>query len=89
MFLFEASGLSLFNSFKQVKHMCVVHLIIIHSDNGLLPGLRQAIIWNNAGILLIRPLGTNLSETLIEIDTFSFTNMYLNMSGKCLMATMC
>ena len=40
---------------------------MISSDNGLLPGQRQAIIWNNAGILLIGPLGTNLSEILIEI----------------------
>ena len=28
------------------------------SDNSLAPGRRQAIIWTNAGILLIRPLGT-------------------------------
>ena len=26
---------------------------------GLLPGRRQAIIWTNAGILLIGPLGAN------------------------------
>ena len=37
------------------------------SDNGLSPGWRQAIIWTNAGILLIGPLGTNFSEILIEI----------------------
>ena len=28
--------------------------------------------WNHAGLLLIWPLGTNFSEILIEIDTFSF-----------------
>ena len=33
-------------------------LSIIDSDNGLSPGRRQAIIWTNAGILLIEPLGT-------------------------------
>ena len=41
----------------RVTHICVSKLIIIGSDNGLSPGLRQAIIWNNAGILLIGPLG--------------------------------
>ena len=38
---------------------------------------RQAIIWTNAGILLIGPLGTNFSEILIEILTFSFKKMRL------------
>ena len=45
-------------------------VISIGSDNGLLPGRHQAIIWTNARILLIGPLGTNLSEILIGIDTF-------------------
>ena len=31
----------------------------------------KAIIWTNAGILLIRPLGTHFSEILIEIHVFS------------------
>ena len=48
-------------------HICVSKPIIVDSDNGLSPGLRQAIIWTNAGILLIGPLGTNFSEMLIEI----------------------
>ena len=55
--------------------------IIIGSDNGLLPDQRQAIIWTNAGILLIGPLWTNLSEILIEINTFSFKKMHLKMSS--------
>ena len=42
--------------------MCVGNLTIIGSDNGLLPGQHQAIIWINAEILLIEPLGTNFSE---------------------------
>ena len=49
----------------------------IGSDNGLSPGRRQAIIWTNAGILLIGPLATNFSEILIEILAFSFTKMRL------------
>ena len=45
---------------------------MIGSDNGLPPVRRQAIIWTNAGILLIGPLGTNFSEILIGIQTFPF-----------------
>ena len=55
----------------QVMHICVGKLTSIASDNGLSPGRRQAIIWNIAGIMLIGPLGTNCSEILIEIQTFS------------------
>ena len=43
----------------QMTHMCVGELTIIGSDNGLSPGRCQAIIWTNAGILLIRCLGKN------------------------------
>ena len=43
-----------------------------------------AIIWTSAGILLIEPLGTNFSEILIEIHTFSFKKIHFKMSsGKC------
>ena len=38
-------------------------------------GRRQAIIWTNAGILLIGPLVTNFDEVLIEIYTFLFTKI--------------
>ena len=54
---------------------------MIGSDNGLSPGRRQAIIWTNFGILLIRPLGTNFNEMLIEILTFSFMKMRLEVSS--------
>ena len=64
-----------------VTHICISELTIIGSDNGLLPGRRQAIIWNNAGLLLIEPLGTNFSEISIGIQTFSFKKMHLNMSS--------
>ena len=62
-------------------HICVGNLTIIGSDNGLSPGRRQAIILTNAGILLIGPLGTNFSEILIEIQTFSFKKMRLKVSS--------
>ena len=54
----------------QVTHICVGTNTNIGSDNGLSPGRRQAIIWTNAGILLIGPLRTNLSWILSEIHTF-------------------
>ena len=67
-----------------MTHICVGKLTIIGSDNGLSPGRRQAIIWTSVGILSSGPLGTNFSEVFIEIETFSFTKMHLNMSsGKC------
>ena len=65
----------------RVTHICVAYLTIIVSDNCLSPSRRQAIIWTNAGILLIKPLGTNFSEILIEIHSFSFTKMHLKMSS--------
>ena len=65
----------------RVTHICVGKLTIIASDNGLSPGRRQAIIWTNDGILLIGPMGTNFSEMLIEINTFSFKKMSLKVSS--------
>ena len=65
----------------RVTHICVSKLTIIGSDNGLSPGRRQAFIWTNAGIMLIGPLGTNFSEILIEIYTFSFKKMHLKLSS--------
>ena len=65
----------------RVTHICVSKLTIIGSYNGLSPSRRQAIIWTNAGILSIGPLGMNFSEILIEIDAFSFKKMHLKMSS--------
>ena len=64
-----------------MTHICVSKQTIIGSDNGLSPGRRQAIIWTNAGILLIRTLGTNFSEILSKIHAFSFKKMHFNMSS--------
>ena len=65
----------------RMMHICGDNMTIIGSDNGSSPGRRQAIIWTNAWILLIGPLGTNFSENLIEIHTFSFKKMHLKMSS--------
>ena len=59
-------------------HICVGKLTIIGSDNGLSPGRLQAITWTSDEILLIVPLGTNFSEILIGIQTFSFNKMHFN-----------
>ena len=68
----------------RVTHICVSKLTIIGSDNGLSPGQRQANIRTNARLLLIGPLGTNFSEILIAIQTFSLKKMHLKMSSaKC------
>ena len=64
--------------------ICVGNLTIIGSDNGLSPDRRQAVIWTNAGILLIQTLGTNFSQILSEIQTFSFKKMHLKMSSETL-----
>ena len=69
-----------------VMHVCVDKLTIIGSDNGLLPGRRQNIIWTSVGILLIVSLRTNFSYILIWIQTFSFKKMHLK-NVVCKMAT--
>ena len=72
------------NSLRRVMHICVSNLSIICSDNGLMPGWHQAIIWTNAGIMLIQTLASKFIEIIIEIHTFSFKKMPLEMlSGKC------
>ena len=74
-------GQHVLTHWDRVTHICVRNLTIIGSDNGLSPGRRQAITWTNVGILLIGPLGTNFSEMLIEIHTFSFKKIHLKMSS--------
>ena len=62
-------------------NICVSQLPMIGSDNGLLPGQHQAIIWTNDGILLMGPPRTNFNEILIKIHTFSFKKIYFKMSS--------
>ena len=69
------------NHWGRVMHICVSKLTIIGSDNGLSPGRRQAIIWTNDGILLIRTFWTHFSEIVSEIHTFSFKKMHFKMSS--------
>ena len=53
---------------QQSNHHCII-------------GRRQAIIWTNAGILLIEPLETNFSEIVIKIHIFSLKKTHLKMSA--------
>ena len=71
----------LLSHWGRVTHICVNRLTIIGPNNGLSPGRRHAIVWTNAGILLIGPLVTNFSEILIEIHAFLFKKMHLKMSS--------
>ena len=59
---------SVLTHWGRVTHICV-------------PERRQAIIWTNAGILLIGNLGTNFSKILIKTDTFSFNKIHLKLSS--------
>ena len=76
-----AAIMSSLTHWGRVMHICISKLTIIGLDNGLSPGRRQAIIWTNVGISLIRTLGTNFSEILGEIHSFSFSKMHLKMSS--------
>ena len=53
-------------NWSRVTHICVNELI----------SRRQVINWTNSIILLIRTSGTNFSEILSEIHTFSFKKMH-------------
>ena len=47
-----------------------VNFVCIGSDNGLSPVQHQAIIWTNADLLAIGLLVINLSEILMETETW-------------------
>ena len=75
------SDLSILTHWGRATHICVNKLTTMASNNGLSPGRHQAIIWNNAGILSFGLLGTNFTENLIEILTFSFKKMRSKVSS--------
>ena len=54
-------------------HKCVSDLTIMS------PGRQIAIIWTNAAILLIGPLGTKFNDIVFEIRKFPFKKMHLKM----------
>ena len=77
--MYVSLGFNELTHWGRETHKCFSKLTINGSDNGMSPGRHQAIIWTNAGILLIGTLGTNFSEIFIKIRTFSFTKMHLKM----------
>ena len=67
----------------RVTHICVSKLTIIGSDNGLSPGRRQAIIWTNAGILLIWTFRNKLQWNFKRYsDIFVEENAFENVIWK-------
>ena len=65
----------------RVTHICTGKLAIICSDSGLSPGWCQAIMWTNAGILLIGSLVIHASDIPIIIHTFSLKKLHLKISS--------
>ena len=55
-----------------MTHICASKLIIIGTNNALVPDGRQEISWADAGILLIQNFGTNFNENSSEIHIFEF-----------------
>ena len=69
----------------RMTHIWVSKITIIGSDNGLSPCQHQAIIWTNAGILLIGSLRTIFSENFnrnsnIFIKENAFENVIWKMA---------
>ena len=76
------SEISSLTHWGRVMNICTGNLTIVGSDNGLSPGRCQAITWTNIGIFFIGPLGTNFSEMLNEMHTFSLKNPFENVVCK-------
>ena len=64
----------------RVTHKCVSKLTIIGQDSDLSPVRHQAIIWTNAGILLIRTPWINFSAVLSKNHKYPFKKVHLKMS---------
>ena len=64
-----------------MTHICFSELTPIGSDNSLLPGQHQAIIWTNVELLWMRLQGTYFNEISTKIQTFSFNKMHLYVSS--------
>ena len=54
-----------------------VSKLIIGSDNDLSPGWRQAIIWSNAGISFMQPLGKNIKWNIYRNSYTLIKKIYL------------
>ena len=76
-----------------MTHICVNNLTIIGPDNGLSPGRHQAIIWTNAGMLLIGPEKQTSMKFYSEFIHFhsrkSISKCRLEKGGHFVSASMC
>ena len=65
-------------------YILVDKLPIIGSGNGLSPGRHEAIMWTNAEILWIGPLGTNFSEIFkkmhLKMPSTKWWPSYINLN---------
>ena len=59
--------------FEAEWHICVSNIVISDLGNGLSPGRHLTVIYTNAGMLLIWPFGINISDILVEINSFYST----------------
>ena len=71
-----------------MTHVCVSNLTIIGADNGLSPGRRQAIIYTNTGILLIRTIGKKSVKSYAKLVHFIQEKAFEN-GGHFVSASMC
>ena len=77
---FDNPSLSIWRSGYIEAEWCIYAVVssaIIGSDNGLPPNRCQAIIWTNAGIVLIGHRGTNFNKILIKIQQFKKKRKWL------------
>ena len=76
----------------RVTYICISKLTIIGLDDSISTGRCQAIIWINAGVLLIGPLGTNFYEIWTEIHNLhsrkSIWKSHLENGGHLVSASM-
>ena len=70
------TGWTILIHWGRVTHICVSKPTIIGSDNGLVPGRRQAISWTNDGLLLIRTSVANISKILSGLHSFFQDNAF-------------
>ena len=80
--IFNGTTCMVLTLWGRVMHICVDNLTIIGSDNGFIAWTAPSHYLTNAGILLIRTLGTNFSELLSVIHLFSFKKSHFKISSE-------
>ena len=81
---YEWMACTQFHNKKKIANIYLYNFLrpnVCVSKFTIIAGRRQAIIWTNDGILLIRHLGTNFNEIIIKIYIFSFKKIHLKLSS--------